>query len=184
MNHVIARLRATAPGVLAVEPVTVACLFGSHARGEANQLSDVDVALLVPDVPPPDRLNLLLRVGARLESAARVGELDVVVLDGSPLTLTGRVVRDGIAIYGTDDPLRLEYESRTFREFVDFSLLGGPARPRDVADDSRGQTLMADPRRVRHLLEVIEEQTRLLRGLETTASERLLADRDPQDPAR
>ena len=124
MNDVLERLRATAPGVLADEPVSVAYLFGSHARGEASRLSDVDVALLAPEVRPRDRLDLRLRVIGRLSTAARIPDLDVIVLDESPLTLTGRVVRDGIVIYSVDEPLRADFESRTFREFVDFSVLG------------------------------------------------------------
>ena len=125
MDDVLEQLRATAPSVLADEPVRVAYLFGSHARGEASALSDVDVALLAPDIGPHQRLNLRLRVMGRLSTAARIPDfdLDVIVLDESPLTLTGRVVRDGIVIYSSDEPLRAAYESRTFREFVDFSVL-------------------------------------------------------------
>ena len=125
MSDVLERLRAAAPGALAGEPVRVAYLFGSHARGQASQLSDVDVALLAPGVIPHDRLDLRLRVISRLSTAACIPDvdLDVIVLDESPLTLTGRVVRDGVVIYSIDEPLRAEYESRIFREFVDFSLL-------------------------------------------------------------
>ena len=46
------------------------------------------------------------------------------MLDESPLTLAGRVTRYGIVVYSVDELLRAAYESRTFREFVDFSLLG------------------------------------------------------------
>jgi predicted nucleotidyltransferase len=126
MDDVLARLRTAAPGVFADLPVRVAYLFGSHARGEASQLSDVDVALLAPDIVPYERLNLRLRAVGRLSTAAHIPDfdLDVIVLDESPLTLTGRVIRDGVVIYSVDEPLRAEYESRVFREFVDFSLLG------------------------------------------------------------
>lgn len=140
MNDVLERLRAAAPAVLADEPVRVAYLFGSHARGEASQLSDVDVALLAPDVVPHERLDLRLRVIGRLSTAARIPDLDVIVLDESPLTLTGRVVRDGIVIYTVDEPLRAEYESRTFREFVDFSVLADEIdleMLRQIADGKR-----------------------------------------------
>ena len=58
MDDVLTRLRSAAPSVFADLPVEVAYLFGSHARGEASQLSDVDVALLAPDVVPNERLNL------------------------------------------------------------------------------------------------------------------------------
>lgn len=140
MNDVLERLRAAAPAVLADEPVRVAYLFGSHARGEASQLSDVDVALLAPDVVPHERLDLRLRVIGRLSTAARIPDLDVIVLDESPLTLTGRVIRDGVVIYSVDELLRAEYESRTFREFVDFSVLADEIdleMLRQIADGKR-----------------------------------------------
>ena len=140
MSDVLERLRAAAPGVLGDEPVRVAYLFGSHARGEASQLSDVDVALLAPDLAPQDRLDLRIRVIGRLSSAARIADLDVIVLDESPLTLTGRVIRDGVVIYSVDEPLRAEYESRTFREFVDFSVLADEIdleMLRQIADGKR-----------------------------------------------
>jgi predicted nucleotidyltransferase len=126
MDDVIARLKAAAPEVLADEPVAVAYLFGSHARGEARHDSDVDVALLAPMVEPRERLDLRLRVIGRLADAAQLPDVDVdvIVLDESPLTLTGEVIRDGIVVYSIDEALRAEYESRTFREFSDFSLLG------------------------------------------------------------
>lgn len=124
MDDVIGRLRAAAPEVLHDEPVVVAYLFGSHARGEAGPLSDVDVALLAPDVAPRDRLDLRLRVIGGLTDAAGYPDIDVIVLDESPLTLAGEVIQDGIAFYSTDDVLRTEYESRVFREFVDFAFFG------------------------------------------------------------
>lgn len=123
-DDVLGCLRAVAPQVLRHEPVVVAYLFGSHARGQGGPLSDVDVALLAPAVGPRERLDLRLRVMGRLSAAARLPEVDVIVLDESPLTLAGEVVRDGIVVFSADEALRAEYESRTFREFTDFSLLG------------------------------------------------------------
>ena len=80
--------------------------------------------MLAPAVLPEDRLTLRLRTIGRLAEATRISDLDVIVLDESPLTLTGRVVRDGVVIYSIDEPLRAEYESRIFREFVDFFRVG------------------------------------------------------------
>ena len=124
------RLRAAAPQVLAGEPVVAAYLFGSHARGDADELSDVDVALLAPDVSPQDRLDVRLRLMDRLSQIVGA-EADVIVLDESPLTLTGRVIRDGKVIYSVDEPLRAAYESRIFREFTDFEISGEIARGAD-----------------------------------------------------
>lgn len=124
VDDIVERLRRAAPAVLAQQPVAVAYLFGSHARGQAGPLSDVDVALLAPTVEPHDRLDLRLRISGRLADVARLPTLDVIVLDESPLVLAGEVVRDGVVIHSVDEGLRSEYESRIFREFVDFSMFG------------------------------------------------------------
>lgn len=124
MSDIVGRLRSAAADVLAGEPVKVAYLFGSHARGEGRPDSDVDVAVLAPDVVAHDAMDLHLRVLRRLSTASRVPALDVIVLDEAPLTLSGRVVKDGIVIYSVDEALRIAYESRVFRESVDFSFFG------------------------------------------------------------
>ena len=120
VDDIIDRLRAAAPAILRDEPVRVAYLFGSHARGQANAHSDVDVAVLAPDVRPSDRLDLRLRLMSRLSRIVEA-EADVIVLDESPLTLSGRVIRDGHVVYSRDDDLRADYESRIFRQYADFS---------------------------------------------------------------
>lgn len=120
MEDVLERLRAAAPEVLAGEPVVAAYLFGSHARGEADQLSDVDIAVLAPEVPAAARLDLRLRLMSEV-SREFGAEADVIVLDESPLTLAGRVLRDGTLIFSRDDGVRAHYESRIFRLYADFS---------------------------------------------------------------
>ncbi|MDP2623974.1 MAG: hypothetical protein Q8Q29_09265 [Actinomycetota bacterium] len=56
-----------------------------------------------------------------LEKAAALGRLvEVVILNEAPLPLAGRVVREGRIIYSANEPARVRYESRTFREFTDF----------------------------------------------------------------
>ena len=121
---ILSSLRETASRVLADAPVLFAYLFGSHARGTAAPDSDVDVAVLLEDsVPPASYLDLSLRLAGELERAARVGPLEaLVVLNEAPLPLAGRVVREGEVLYSRDEPRRVRYESRVFREFTDFDL--------------------------------------------------------------
>lgn len=123
VDDVLDRLRAAAPEALAGEPVVVAYLFGSQARGTARADSDVDVAaLLAPEVPAATYLDAQLRIAQKLSDATHLGDVDVVVLNDAPLPLRGRVVHDRQVVYCTDEPARVEYESLTFREFVDFRV--------------------------------------------------------------
>lgn len=123
MDDIVERLRSAAHAVLAGRPVAVAYLFGSHARHQARPDSDVDVALLMPAASPDERFAAQLRIGSRLSTATGLPDVDVVVLDDAPLRVAGRVIQEGTVIYSADEGVRAEYESRVFREFVDFSVL-------------------------------------------------------------
>ncbi len=107
--------------LLAETPVRFAYLFGSHVTGTARPDSDVDVALLLDEhIRPDDYLEVTLELARALASASGLGNLDAVVLNDAPLTLRGRVLRSRVVLFSADEPGRVEYESRTLREFTDF----------------------------------------------------------------
>jgi uncharacterized protein len=117
------RLRRAAGRAFASQPVRYAYLFGSHATGTARPDSDVDVAVaLDPDAPAERRVELSLALARELAAASGLGGVEVVVLDQAPLPLKGRVVHEGVAIYSVDEPARVEFESRTFREYGDYEI--------------------------------------------------------------
>lgn len=140
-EEVIGRLREAAPRAFEGEPVVFAYLFGSQATGATHPRSDVDVAVYVEDAVASDRyLDLRLAIPGRLASAARVGEVDVLVLNESPLPVRGRAVRDGVVIYSRDEAGRVRYEGRTLKEFFDFQIHSRPlaqAILRSLAQGSR-----------------------------------------------
>jgi predicted nucleotidyltransferase len=107
-------LLAGAPGVL------VAYLYGSHARGRAGPLSDVDVAVLLDSDDEERRLELT----AAIAHAVVPARADVVVLNDAPLALSYRVVRDGTVLVSRDDSARVEHWVRTVDRYLDMA----PAR--------------------------------------------------------
>ncbi|MDO3376772.1 type VII toxin-antitoxin system MntA family adenylyltransferase antitoxin [Geoalkalibacter halelectricus] len=103
--------------VLAEIPqVKFAYLFGSHARGDAGPLSDIDVAVYLDRRLDPFRFRLSL-----LESLAhRLGteRFDLVTLnDASPL-LRYEVVRQGVVIK-ENRQRRIPFEVRALSEYFD-----------------------------------------------------------------
>jgi predicted nucleotidyltransferase len=100
------------------EDVVAAYLFGSVARGEATSASDVDVAVLLRDDPPPGLAGLALPLEGELER--RIGRpVQLVVLNRAPVDLVHRVLRDGILIVDRDPGARIRFEVRARNEYFD-----------------------------------------------------------------
>lgn len=117
---------------LARTGVIFAMLFGSHARGTADDSSDVDVALCFPEeMDAHERFRVRNRIDAELQAYA-TGFVDVSDLDSLPTPVAYAAVRDGVPIVGDRETIEAarrrierEYEEtsderrRAQREFVD-----------------------------------------------------------------
>lgn len=86
-----------------------AYVFGSRATGSARAGSDLDVAAFFADreVDPS-------AVAARLP-----GTVDLLVLDGAPLELAGRVALEGRLLFDDDSPTRVAWEATTRKLYLD-----------------------------------------------------------------
>jgi hypothetical protein len=68
-------------------------LFGSCARGEARQHSDIDIAILPRDTLPPGFFGEL---GADLEESTIPYDVDLVDLRNADPVLIAEILREGI----------------------------------------------------------------------------------------
>ncbi len=68
-------------------------LFGSRARGDAGNRSDIDLALICAEKPPAD---LLARIRETLEEASIPFRTDIVDYRSAPLELRQAIDREGI----------------------------------------------------------------------------------------
>jgi predicted nucleotidyltransferase len=93
-------------------------LYGSTARGEARQQSDVDLAVLYAQDPPPTFDGLGLALGSTLERY--LGRpVDLLVLNRAPVDLTHRVLRDGVLVYDHDPSARICFEVQARNAYFD-----------------------------------------------------------------
>lgn len=92
--------------VLEEYPVRLALVFGSHARQEASERSDIDIAVEFDDAPSGgSRYNeLLLGLGADLEMALS-RSVDVLDLHRVDPSLGRQILEDGIVLLGSRDRL-------------------------------------------------------------------------------
>lgn len=119
MRQVLQRLQDAAPSAFAEFPVAFAYLLGSHATGKATDCSDVDVAVHLA-ATAEDHLSLRFELAEALEHQARIGPIEVVILDEAPIALAGRIYLEGKLFYSIDEVKRVRYESLTGRMYHDF----------------------------------------------------------------
>jgi predicted nucleotidyltransferase len=98
--------------------VAAAYLFGSVARGEARDASDVDVAILFEHDPPATLDGLSVDLADSLQEA--VGRpVDLLVLNRAPVDLAKRVLNDGVLLANNNPSRRIAFEVRTRNEYFD-----------------------------------------------------------------
>ncbi len=120
-TEIILRLKECAGTVLAQYPVEIAYLHGSVARRQPLPTSDIDIALVLAELPPPyDRLMLELDIQAALEDQCQLSNLDVRTINHAPLMVQGRIVQEGELVYNQDKDRRVAFEVLTRKKFFDF----------------------------------------------------------------
>jgi len=109
-------------GVLEAAPseVLAAYLYGSRARGSSKPGSDLDLAILLRQTPPPTLRSAARDIEGAVERALRM-PTQVVVLNSAPADLTHRVLRDGIVLLDRDRAARIRFEVQARNEYFDLA---------------------------------------------------------------
>jgi uncharacterized protein len=103
------------------DEISLAYLFGSVARSEHAESSDVDVAVLATNALSLDERGRLSEELARALGFSRA--VDVIDLrDASPV-LAAEVVRDGVTLVERDPRARFDFEMDAIRRFEDTRAL-------------------------------------------------------------
>jgi uncharacterized protein len=117
MQSMLDRLGASLAGI---PQVKFAYLFGSHARGDAGPLSDLDIAVFL------DRrlavLNFRLQLIVSLTRVLGVENFDLVTLNDASVVLKYEVIRAG-RVVKEDRKRRVPFEVEVLREYLDTAHL-------------------------------------------------------------
>jgi len=104
-----------------LDGVMLAYLFGSHARGQAWPLSDVDVAVLLEGRPDDDRcFDARLEVIGGLMDILHTDDVDVLILNQAPPALRYAVLRDGVLLFCRNRRAMIRFRVRALNEYLDF----------------------------------------------------------------
>jgi len=101
------------------ERVVFAYIFGGLTSGAAKPLSDVDLAVYLE--PQASRIEAKLDLLGMIVDAIGTDEVDLVILNDAPVSLTGRILKTRRILLDKQPFLRHDYESLTLRKFFDFS---------------------------------------------------------------
>lgn len=101
------------------ERVKVAYLFGSAAKGEVGELSDVDVAVYLDDsLTDEERFKLRLELMSELASLFGTDKMDLVVMNDNPLLLNYNVIKHG-KLVKSDERTRVRMETKILSRYLD-----------------------------------------------------------------
>ncbi len=113
------RLDQLVPLFVADEGVELAFLYGSHARGEAGVLSDVDIALLLsPAIPRDKYLGYRIKYSVAIGEAIRDDRVEVLILNTAPPALAHQVIR-GRVLYERAAEVRVQFIVDVQRKYLD-----------------------------------------------------------------
>ncbi|WP_436901941.1 type VII toxin-antitoxin system MntA family adenylyltransferase antitoxin [Halovenus halobia] len=131
-SHDDQSIRSAVAETLADHPVEVGFLFGSQARGETHEQSDVDVAVAFEDTSSGDlsHVDARLSLGADLALTLGTDEIDVIDLRSASQSLARAVFRDGERLAGT------ETDARRLRDAVLEQGKSDTRSPAERFDDS------------------------------------------------
>jgi len=111
------RLRAVLEDAAPSDAVA-AYLYGSRARGNASPHSDIDLGLLLAELPKPALRSATRELEDAVERALRL-PTEVVALNDAPADLVHRVMRDGIVLLDRERSVRLRFEVQARNEYFD-----------------------------------------------------------------
>lgn len=102
---------------LNIDNVQAAYLFGSHATGKANQLSDLDLAILLKEEKNQPETKLKI-----LKDLTELGydDIDLVILNNLSIVAKYEVVRHNNLLYTAEDFESDSYFSLIIRKYLDF----------------------------------------------------------------
>jgi len=98
--------------------ILFAYLFGGLARHRVYPLTDIDLALYLKNVKKLDYLDTF----GDISGALGTEEIDLVILNTAPLSLTGRILQNRKVLMDRAPFFRHQYESLILRKYFDFSI--------------------------------------------------------------
>lgn len=106
------------------DEIRLVYIFGSVAKGCANKLSDIDVAVFISESSTKDYpYGYRAQIIADLMKILKTNNVDLVVLNRASSFLRFQVLRYGKPIFCRSELERVKFQVRTFNEYNDTKRL-------------------------------------------------------------
>ena len=101
--------------------VLEAYLFGSHARGDAQPHSDLDIAVYIDEeAAEKSAFGYRAQLATELIAGLHSNDIDLLILNQAPPVLYYHVMRDGIRVLSRDLRETATREGRAASRYCDF----------------------------------------------------------------
>ena len=101
--------------------ISIVYLFGSRITGGSNKLSDIDIGVVLKDLPSSGDTrviyNALYKIFSELYSDSKT---DIVLLQKAPLSLQYSAIKDGKVLFEEDSIFTADYEYKVVNQYLDF----------------------------------------------------------------
>lgn len=101
------------------EEVKIVYLFGSHAKEAFRKTSDVDIAIVAPNIG----LDKYKKLWSATRNVLSTERFDLITLDKKPVSFRFEVIRTGRPIYIMDEDFLNDFELRTIKTYLDTNYL-------------------------------------------------------------
>lgn len=102
------------------DEVLLAYLYGSAAKGEMREKSDLDLGLVVKDTSQLEDNHYEAKLARQLQAKTEVKrELDVRLLNDRDSTFLHQVLKYGECVFSRDETTRVEFETRALELYAD-----------------------------------------------------------------
>ena len=101
--------------------ISIVYLFGSRITGGSNKLSDIDIGVVLKDLPSSGDTrviyNALYKIFSEFYSDSKT---DIVLLQKAPLSLQYSAIKDGKVLFEEDSIFTADYEYKVVNQYLDF----------------------------------------------------------------
>ncbi len=101
--------------------IEIGYLFGSFLKEESFEDIDVAILLLEGNRTPYENFKLTMKIGRLIERSIRSRyEVDVKILNTSPLSFQYQVIREGNPVFIRNELNYIRYETHLLSEYLDY----------------------------------------------------------------